>query len=56
MDKRELLLSNLGEDLPVDVYPASNGEFLPEAPTAEQHAIMRLANAETEKARQRFGM
>jgi uncharacterized protein len=56
MHRKEVVLSNLTEDLPVDVYPASNGEFLPEAPTAEQHAIMRLANQETEAVRRRFGM
>jgi uncharacterized protein len=56
VDKRERHLLDLSERLPVDVYPASNGEFLPEAPTAEQHAIMALAEEETEKARRRFGM
>jgi uncharacterized protein len=54
--KEEYWLSTLSEDLPVDVYPCSNGEFAPEAPTAEQHAIMALANEETEKARRKLGM
>jgi predicted TIM-barrel fold metal-dependent hydrolase len=44
------------EDLPVDVMPASNGEYIPPPPTAEQLAIMRLADAETERWRRRFGM
>ena len=47
---------DLWEGLPVDVLPVSNGEFLPEAPTSEQIAIMELAERETEKARARFGM
>jgi uncharacterized protein len=47
---------DLWEGLPVDVMPVSNGEFLPEAPTAEHIAIMRLADQETERARARFGM
>ena len=47
---------DLWEGLPIDVLPVSNGEFLPEAPTAEQIAIMALADEETEKARSRFNM
>lgn len=56
MKKKESWESSLSEDLPVDVYPCSNGEFLPETPTDEQHAIMRLANEMTDSARRRFGM
>jgi len=44
------------EDLPVDVYPCSNGEFIPPPPTQEQHQIMALAEQETERWRRRFGM
>lgn len=44
------------EDLPVDVYPCSNGEFLPPAPTEDQRRIMALAESETERWRRRFGM
>ncbi|HEU4481184.1 MAG TPA: hypothetical protein VFS18_04800 [Actinomycetota bacterium] len=47
---------DMWEGLPVDVLPVSNGEFLPEAPTEEQLAIMRLANQETERARSLFNM
>ena len=47
---------HLNEDLPIDVMPASNGEFVPLAPTDEQRMIMQLADEETEKARRRFGM
>lgn len=42
--------------LPVDVMPASNEEYFPPPPTAQQLAIMRLADAETERWRRRFGM
>ena len=44
------------ENLPVDVYPCSNGEFIPPPPTEEQRRIMRLADSETERWRRRFGM
>ena len=44
------------EGLPVDVLPASNEEYFPPPPTKEQLAIMRLANAETERMRRKFGM
>jgi predicted TIM-barrel fold metal-dependent hydrolase len=44
------------EDLPVDVMPCSNEEYFPLPPSREQMAIMRLADAETEKMRRRFGM
>ena len=44
------------EGLPVDVLPASNEEYFPPPPTREQMAIMRLANAETERLRRKFGM
>jgi len=44
------------EDLPVDVLPCSNDEFFPPPPTAEQIAIMDIADAETERWRRRFNM
>lgn len=44
------------ENLPVDVLPASNGEFVPPAPTARQKLIMARAEAETERHRRRLGM
>jgi hypothetical protein len=44
------------EDLPVDVLPCSNGEYVPRDATAEQQAIMRLADAESERWRRRLGM
>ena len=46
----------LNEELPVDVLPASNGEFVPRPPSAEQLTIMRLANERSEEVRRRFGM
>jgi uncharacterized protein len=42
--------------LPVDVYPASNGEFLPEDVTPEQRMVMAVAEEETERQRRRFRM
>ena len=50
---RELELS---EALPVDVLPCSNGEFEPAPASASQLAIMRLAEAETDRLRRRFNM
>jgi uncharacterized protein len=47
---------DLSEDLPVDVLPCSNEEYFPPPPTKEQLAIMRLADAETERWRHKFGM
>jgi hypothetical protein len=47
---------DLPEDLPVDVMPASNGEFMPPPPTREQKAIMSLANDATEDMRRKFNM
>lgn len=44
------------EDLPVDVMPCSNGEYIPLPATAEQRAIMSLADAESERWRRRLGM
>jgi uncharacterized protein len=46
----------MAEDLPVDVLPCSNEEYLPPPPSDSQLAIMRLANAEAERMRSRFGM
>jgi predicted TIM-barrel fold metal-dependent hydrolase len=46
----------MAEDLPVDVLPCSNEEYFPPPPSDAQLAIMRLANAETERMRSRFGM
>ena len=47
---------DIREDLPVDVMPCSNEEFFPPPPTKEQIGIMRLADAETERYRRKFGM
>ncbi|HEX9775185.1 MAG TPA: hypothetical protein VGB83_06365 [Actinomycetota bacterium] len=46
----------LSEELPVDVMPASNGEFVPPPPTREQVAAMEIANREVERVRRRMGM
>ncbi len=47
---------DMPEDLPVDVLPCSNDEYLPPPPSAKQLAIMRLADAETERWRRKFSM
>jgi uncharacterized protein len=47
---------DIPEDVPIDVMPASNGEYIPEEPTADQLAIMRLQNSKVEELRRRFGM
>ena len=46
----------LSENLPVDVMPNSNGEFIPLPPTAEQRAIMRLASDESDRWAAKMGM
>jgi predicted TIM-barrel fold metal-dependent hydrolase len=48
--------SNLSEQLPVDVLPASNGEFIPPPPTAQQHRVMALQDDAAEQLRARLGM
>jgi uncharacterized protein len=45
-----------GEDLPVDILPASNGEYVPRPPTQRELDMMSLANRETERWRRKFGM
>lgn len=44
------------EGLPVDVLPASNGEYFPPPPTAAQMTIMHLQDREVERWRRRFNM
>src|SRR3954451_6672234 len=46
----------LSERMPVDVMPASNGEFIPPPPTAAQHRIMELQNEAAEDLRRRMGL
>jgi hypothetical protein len=46
----------LPEDLPVDILPASNNEFYPRGPNAQEIRIMRLADEKTEEVRRRTGM
>jgi uncharacterized protein len=48
--------AEMSADLPVDVLPCSNEEYFPPPPSREQVAIMRLANAETERLRRKFNM
>lgn len=46
----------LSESMPIDVMPASNGEFIPPPPTAAQHRIMALQDDAAEELRRRMGM
>jgi predicted TIM-barrel fold metal-dependent hydrolase len=46
----------LSENLPLDVTPYSNGEFIPPPPTENQKRIMALANEESERLRRKMGM
>jgi predicted TIM-barrel fold metal-dependent hydrolase len=48
--------STLSERMPVDVLPASNGEFLPPPPTEEQIRVMRLQDEKAEEVRHKLGM
>ena len=44
------------ETPPIDIMPASNGEFMPPDPTPEQRKIMALQNEKIEEVRRKFGM
>src|SRR4029077_3311740 len=44
------------EVAPIDVMPASNGEFIPKEPSQNQLRIMALQNSKIEELRRRFGM
>src|SRR3954452_11254829 len=59
MDKRWLRRffdeNDMSENMPVDVLPASNGEFVPPAPTREQQLIMRLQDEKAEDLRRTLG-
>ena len=44
------------ETPPIDIMPASNGEFIPPDPTPAQRKIMALQNEKIEEARRKFGM
>jgi uncharacterized protein len=56
MKRRERLLAELSEDLPIDVLPFSNGEYLPRPATRRQQAIMALQDEKVEEYRRRFNM
>jgi uncharacterized protein len=56
MQRKERLLSELSDDLPIDVLPFTNGEYLPHPATPRQEAIMALQNEKVEEYRRRFGM
>src|SRR5581483_10510443 len=44
------------ETPPIDVMPASNGEYVPPDPTPAQRKIMALQNEKIEEVRRKFGM
>jgi predicted TIM-barrel fold metal-dependent hydrolase len=44
------------ETAPIDIMPASNGEFIPPEPTPAQRKIMALQNEKIEETRRKFGM
>jgi uncharacterized protein len=48
--------STLSERMPLDVLPASNGEFIPPPPSEQQLRVMRLQNEKAEEVRQKMGM
>jgi uncharacterized protein len=41
---------------PIDIMPASNGEYVPPDPTPAQRKIMALQNEKIEEVRRKFGM
>ena len=53
--KRYFDRTEMSEAMPVDVLPASNGEFIPPPPTREQQLIMRLQNEKAEEIRRTLG-
>lgn len=46
----------MSENMPMDVLPASNGEFVPPRATDEQKQIMQLQDEEGERQRRRLGL
>src|SRR5436305_13811338 len=48
--------SNLSEQMPVDVLPASKGEFIPPPPTPQQRQVMALQDDAAEEVRHKLGM
>lgn len=56
MIRRKRYWPDPSENLPIDVMPASNGEFFPPTPTPEQRYVMELANREAERVRAKMGM
>lgn len=44
------------EQMPIDFYPVSNGEYIPAPPEPHQHAIMALQEQEGERIRRKLGM
>ena len=53
---RQLVEDCLPDRLPIDVQPASNGEFVPRDPTREEKAIMRVAMEECDRQARHHGL
>ncbi len=47
---------DIPETPPIDVMPASNGEFIPKEPSQNELRIMALQDSKIEELRRRFGM
>lgn len=54
--RRNLEDADVSEKMPVDVLPASNGEFVPPPPTEQQKLVMRLQDEKGEELRRRLNM
>ncbi|MGH7337037.1 MAG: hypothetical protein ACREI7_05640, partial [Myxococcota bacterium] len=52
----DLYEESLPDSLPINVMPASNGEFVPPPPTREQIAIEKIAMTEIDRQAHRHGM
>src|SRR5947207_2745541 len=53
---KAVMEESLSDRLPIDVLPVSNEEFIPPEPTAEQHAIMKIAREDCEATARKLAM
>ncbi|TMA69065.1 MAG: hypothetical protein E6J77_28455, partial [Deltaproteobacteria bacterium] len=53
---KDAMEESLTDRLPIDVLPVSNEEFIPPEPTAEQHAIMKIAREDCEATARKLGV
>lgn len=54
--KRQFEAMEASPTMPVDIMPASNGEFIPADPTAEERRIMAIQDAKGEEVRRELGL